>query len=290
MKKYIIYIFTILIAAIGISCSDQGKTIPAPLVTGQGFDINEPQQGTIGNFGDIRIRIEAPGKIDSLIISERSFEVDLATTPERSYFPLFGINKKIGLRKDITLNFKNYINEKINATGEYHFDIRVVDKAGKSTTSKISIVVKEKVKKQAIIEAPAILDQEPTPIKLAKFKFQRIGKGKVKGAEAFGITWITIDEINVGIKISKTRNGPSGLARLTGTEYDAIASREQLNKKINDAKRNEFIVLPTAKNAASGAVLAVTNYEKYYLLKVSNSTTSLSDAGTTVTLAGEYKF
>jgi hypothetical protein len=290
MKKFNIYIITLLFTAIGFSCTDHSKTKPATQITGQGFELEEVQQGTIDNFGDIRVRFEVPGKIKSLIIKERSFEVDLANTPEKSYFPLFGISKRIKLHKDITLNFKGYINQKISSAGKYVFDIQVMDKDGKTTSSRLFILAKEKIKKQAIIEAPAVSDKEPTPIKLAKFKFQRIGKGNVKGADEFGITWITIDEISVGIKISKTSNGSSELAQLTSVDYDAISSREQLNRKINAAKRNKFIVLPTANNAASGAVLAVTNYEKYYVLKVSNSTTSLSDAGTTVTLAGEYKF
>jgi hypothetical protein len=290
MKKINVYIITLLFAAIGFSCSDQSKPKPATRITGQGFELEEVQQGTIGNFGDIRVRFEVPGKIKSLIIKERSFEADLATTPERSYFPLFGISKRIELRKDITLNFKEYINQKISSAGKYVFDIQVIDNEGKPTSTKLIILAREKIKKQAVIELPAVPDDKPTPLNQAKFKLQRTGKGNVEGADEFGITWITVDDINVAIKITKTKNGAAELAPLTNTDYDAISSRVQLNAKLNDTKGAESIVLPTARNAASGTVLAVMNYEKYYVLKINHSTTSLSGAGTTVTLAGEYKY
>ena len=59
-----------------------GEDNAPPRITAQGFAIDTTQSGMVSKFGHLCIRIECAGRIAQLRISERSYEVDLATTPE----------------------------------------------------------------------------------------------------------------------------------------------------------------------------------------------------------------
>lgn len=272
-----ILILTFLSTAILMACDQNDTAKPPPQISAQGFTIENVQNGTVGQFGSLRLRIESMVRITKLLIKERSYEVDLAATPEKSHFQLFGLQKKTMLRTDVTLDFQNYINKKLVQPGEYEFTIEVVDKKNQTTRTSLHIIVEE-------------VKGKTTPIETGHFQLLREGKDKVSGSDKFGITWKTIDEIKVTIRISKADNGANKLARFTIEDYDNLVTKEELIQKIISASDVEKIEFDTANNAAAHEVVGIENLGKYYLLKTNLSETFLSHIGTTVTLDGEYKF
>lgn len=277
MKQYVIRSVLILAAVLTLSCCTSGEDKPPPRLTSQGFAIDTAQTGTVGKFGHVRMRIECAGQIDHLEIRERSYDVDLATTPDRNQFVLFGLDKRARLRTDITLDFQNYINQKLNHAGEYQFDITVKDKAGQSS----SVILK------------IHLDQESaavTPIETGQFEMQRIGKGSVSGSEKFGISWRTIDKIRVAIRINKRARGASKLASISLADYERLVSKQQLDNWLGAAADKDSLEFDTSSNAAKDQVMGIRALGKQYLLRVLSSSTHLSALGTTVTLEGEYKY
>lgn len=271
------YFIVFLISTLLLACTEStSKKIP-PRITAQGFNINDIQKGTVSDFGNIKLRIESDGRIQKLYIKERSYEVDLATTPERSHFSLFGLEKRAYLHTDVTLDFKNYINKKINQTGEYVFNIEVVDKDGNPSTATLNIHLSNPKDTSA-------------PIETGEFLLQRKGAGNVRNGEIFGITWKTIDKIKVTIRVTKAEGGASKLTRFNLFDYEQIASKQALTKKMYTAKDMNEIVFDTTNNSASGEVLGISIFGKNYLLKTEKSNTTLAHAGTIVTLNGSYKF
>lgn len=271
------HLTTIVMATLLLSCSDLDSDKAAPQITAQGFMIDEVQEGTVSEFGTLKLRIESAGRVKRLYIKERSYEVDLATTPERSHFMLFGIEKRTLLRTDVTLDFQNYINQKFKQPGHYEISVEVVDKKDQSAKAALNIHV---LKPKGVT----------TPIESSQFQLQRSGKSTVDGAERFGITWKTIDNINVTVRVTRAEGGASKLAMFSSNDYEQLTSKEVLSEKMNAAENVSKIEFDTANNAATAQVLGVTNLGKNYMLKTQKSNTALSYVGTTVTLNGEYKF
>ena len=259
----------------------------APEIVAQGFDFAFPRQGRVGKFGRLRVRIEAPERISKLFIRERSYEVDLATTLDQGNYHLFGIKKRVRRYKDVTLDFRNYINEKIGIPGNYEFFIQVSDDQGRAAAAQLAIIVTEdQVRKKKQTDADIV------PMKTGSFQFERAGIGRMKGGTDFGITWKTVDPIKVGIRISVIDKGYSIKDGLMAAQYDDIIGSPDLDFRRNADKKSgsaTYIEVPTAQNAAAGRVLAIDTPGQYCMIKVSRSATSLSKIGTTVVLQGEYK-
>jgi hypothetical protein len=281
MHKYIQYALIAACSVLLLACTDKAAAPKAPIITAQGFDINEIQSGTVNHFGDLKLRIEAAGRIEHLYIKERSYEVDLAKSPEPAHFPLFGLPHRTEAQTDITLNFKNYINEKLTTGGPYEFLIEVSDKKGRAINATLKIEVYPAAKEATM---------QLSPVKTAGFQLQRIGLGRVTGYEGFGIEWITADEIHVGIEIKKTTSRTGQLHQLSREDYTAIKTRADLTRLIAPLQPQDVIHIDTANNAATGHSFAVSDGDQQYALLISSSATSLSEVGTTVTLTGEYKF
>lgn len=263
-------------AGLLVACDQNNTEKSPPKISAQGFVIENVQHGTIGKFGILRLRFESEARIKNLLIKERSYEVDLASTTEKNHFQLFGIDRKTALYTDITLDFQNYINTKLEQPGEYEFKIEVVDKNDQLTTASLLLHLEEPKGKI-------------TPIETSHFKLQREGKDQVSGSDKFGITWKTIDEILVTIQISKAENGATKLARLDKNTYSSLNNKEELRHKINSSTDVELIEFDTANNAAAQEVIGVLNQGEYFILRTNLSETLLSQIGTTVTLDGEYK-
>jgi len=281
MYKYIQYALFVVCGSLLLACTDKATPPKAPVITAQGFDIAEIQSGIVNNFGNIKLRIEAAGRIAHLYIKERSYEVDLAKTPEAAHFPLFGLPHRTENQTDITLNFKHYINEKLTSEGNYEFRIEVTDKKGAAVTTQLKIEILPDTKQAAI---------QLTPVKTNAFQMQRIGAGRVSGAETFGIDWKTADEIHVGLEITKDTSRKGQLHQLSREDYMAIKTKADLSRLVANLQQLNVISVDTANNAAAGFSFAVHDGEQQYALLILSSATSLSEAGTTVTLTGEYKF
>ena len=291
MKLQKTHLILVLSTILLLSCSDFGADKSPPLITAQGFEIEVTQEGVVSEFTNLRLRIESEERIQKLNITERSFEVDLATTPEREHFPLFGIKNAALQYADITLDFQNYINQKLTAEGEYQFLISVEDKKGQTTNA----VLKVRMKLPGISMPPVEVSKAPvdipnTPIETDQFMMQREGRGDVDNSEPFGITWQTIDEVNVTIRVSKAEGGASKLASFTNADYDRLDVKEDLSDWINVARDLKQIEFDSSNNAARDQVLGISNLGNYYLLRILKSNSSLSASGTRVTVNGEYKF
>lgn len=270
-------ILTFLSAVILMACDQYDAAKPPPQITAQGFVIEKAQNGTVGRFGSLRVRIESMARIEKLIIKERSYQVDLATTPEKNHFELFGLKIRPLSHTDITLDFQNFINKKLVQAGEYELTIEVIDKKNQATQTTLRLTLEEPKGKT-------------TPIETGSFQLQREGKYLLGNSDKFGITWKTIDKIKVTIRISKTDSGASKLSRFNIEDYDNLTTKEELSKKIINARDLDKIEFDTSNNAAAHEVVGIAYQGKYYLLKTNLSKTLLSHIGTTVTLTGEYKY
>lgn len=253
----------------------------SPLITAQGFDIAETQEGILGQFVRVRVRFEVPDRIAALSVKERSYEVDLAKTPETTHFSLFDLENQVRSLTDVTLNFSNYINEKLNAEGLYTLELRVADRKGRTASANLLVRV--------IAPTPEERQHWNEPVNSMSYRFDRHGISPVSGADAFGITWKTIKNNDVVIEIVKKEGGASKLIEMTLEDYIDVRTKGELITKAADGDDTPTLHLETAGNKAAGAVFGVTNNEKSYLFKVTQSETSLSKHGTTVTLTGEYK-
>ncbi len=269
-----------LFAIFGVSAADAKK----PEITAQGFSAELPQTGLVGDYPRIRIRIEATDRIKELIIKERSYEVDLASTRDKYNLYLFGLEKTPRSYTDVTLNLQNYINERIETEGEYEFHILVADRNDN--------IVEKKVYMHAHIEAP---EQEPTIAEDARllqtesFTLQRIGTGPVDGARLFGIDWQNIDNTNVHIRISKIEGSDPQFAVLDESDFDNLQTIDQLMQRVAGLEKTGAVVLATGSNRAAGEVFSVINGDKHYLLKITSSSAYPSDRGTIVTVKGHFK-
>ena len=284
MKLQKTHLILVLSTILLLSCSDFGADKSPPLITAQGFEIEVTQEGVVSEFTNLRLRIESEERIQQLNITERSFEVDLATTPEREHFPLFGIENVVLQHSDITLDFQNYINQKLTTEGDYQFLISVEDKKGQTANT----VLKVRLKSPGISVPP--VEVSKAPIETDQFMMQREGRGNIDNGEPFGIIWKTTDKINVTIRVSKAEGGASKLASFTSADYNRLDVKEDLSDWMNVARDLKQIEFDSSNNAARDQVLGISNLGNYYLLRVLKSNSSLSDLGTKVTLNGEYKF
>jgi hypothetical protein len=255
-----------------------------PEITTQGFLADTPQQGIIGKFPRLRVRIEAAQRIEKLIIKERSYEVDLASTRDKYNLSLFGLEQTPRTYTDVTLNLQQYINERIETEGDYEFRLVVVDRNDNSLESKIYL--------QAQLKAPqkeSSTTRDLGLLETGSFMFQRTGTGPVDGAQAFGIDWQNIDNSNVSIRLAQSDTDNSSIVALGEADFENLRSIEQLLHKIASLEKSKAIVLPTANNGAVGEVFAVMHNETHYIFKITSSSAYPSDQGTKVTLDGDFK-
>jgi hypothetical protein len=279
---------------------DSGAPKASPTITAQGFDMSLTPEVLLGEAAQIRLRIEAPSGIENLLIRERSYEVDLAQSPETAHFPLFGLSRRVWSKTDVTLDFGPYVTEKIKEPGEYAFSIVVSDRKQQSVKETLSVIVHpETTETDPGLEPslPPIQPVEPvepsaateTPMHTTAFRLERVGPGPVLDGEDFGITWKTIDSVLVVIRLSGSGVEESRFARLEPTAFTGIDTHEKLAEVLDSAETRASLDLATAVDAAAGAVFAIGQTNQNYLLQADHSTTSLSDVGTTVTLTGRYK-
>ncbi len=271
----------ILAALLAGACMQGGPAPSRPVITAQGFDIADARVAPVGEFGDVRLRLEVAGKIDSIGVTERAFSSDLARTLDTDLFRLFGLDQRPYSRSDVTLNLRNYLNERIDEAGIYQVEITVTDYLGQSSSEHIVVDARD---------APGVGTDEPQEIAetwagIGEFVFRRVGRGNVSGAGPFGITWTTVDPIRVTIRLA----GATKIARLDVKDFHEAHTRAEIREIADRCIADELIELDTASAAAAGQVFAIVNDEQRFLLEMSASETNLTDAGTTVVVAGRYK-
>ncbi len=252
-----------------------------PEIISQGFSIAVAQQGEPGEFQRLRVRFEVPGRIAELRIRERSFEVDLATTPERSNLPLFGLDRQVRQMTDVTLNFRNYINRKLDSDGSYTFELEVVDRKGRRASAVLLVDIKS--------PEPQLSAEDDVALRKETFRAVRVGAAPVTGTEALGFTWRTVESNRVVIRLSSSAVD-GYFFDVAPSEYAALNTQSKLRAAAQHAGRQPVLELATAANRSAGRVFGVFSSEQPLLLKVVRSDTSLSDVGTTVELEGEVSF
>jgi len=291
MKQIHSIVLLVLTIMVLVSCDEfsQDASQQPLTITAQGFNIEETQQAYLGKAESIRIRVESAARIKTFIIKERSYEVDLATTPDRAHFELFGIDKKAVQRDDITIDLKTYINQKLQAAGEYEFSIEVIDNKLQKAMVKVRVHLLEPEEVISTSEQ-TIPVTAPVSLKTAHFEIQRVGSSEIQGNETFGLTWRTVDEILVTIRVKKKETGATKLAMLSKNDYEEVATASALQQLLKAAEDQDYVDFDTANNSGSDRVLGVINYGKSYLIKSSQTMSNLSSLGTTVRIRGEYKY
>jgi len=282
VKKWVL---TFIAAA--VACAGAIKVVVAaepsePEITAQGFDIEESQQGAVGSFQRLRVRFEVPGRIERLNIRERSYEVDLATTPEADHLPLFGLDRQVRQLTDVTLNFTAYIDQKLDAVGDYEFELTVVDREERTASAVLLVTV----------VAPTALTpgSDDRALTADSFRFVRTGSARAAGAEILGLGWKTIEGHRVVIRLTPLNADSGHLFELQPSDWEMLETPAQLLNVSQQRESRPNLDLIAAGNRAAGAVFGVVSGDVPHIVKVNESTTSLSDVGTTVTLMGEYKF
>lgn len=271
-------LFLILIASASMTLAMESST---PRITAQGFDISVAQEGVLGAFGQLRVRFEAPARIEELYVKERSYDVDLARTPEMGHFPLFGLKTQVRQLTDVTLDFQAYLNEKLESAGDYTIELRVTDREGNSASTNLQVQV----------SSPTAPDRQSAiePIATDSFSFVRTGSSAITGVDDFGITWRTVESNEVVIELTSQGIGANRIIEISPSDYEEIRTREELDMKISGGRETPALHFSTAEDNAAGTVFGVINKNGAYLFKITRSYTSMSRIGTTVTLVGEYK-
>lgn len=281
MKRMLVWLAAFAVGVEGFHALAAARP-DKPEITSQGFVISEVQAGSLASFQRLRVRFEVPGRIERLEIRERSYYVDLATTPEADHLPLFGLKRQVRQLADVTLDFQTYINQKLDTAGDYKFDITVADRTGQQVSSELLVRV----------TAPpeAALGMEDNKLASSAFRLIRVGKAEVSGGGDLGFGWKTIESNRVVIRLTPANPATGHIFELPADEYEALETREQLLRVSQRRGVMRPLDLVAAGNRAAGSVFGVVNDNVPLVLKVSESRTTLSDLGTTVTLLGDYKF
>jgi hypothetical protein len=273
------------VLVIGICGSALAAPSGSPSITAQGFAMETTHSAAAGEFEPVRVRIEAPKRIAKLLVSQGTFEIDLATTPDRSSFALFGLDQRPLNAFDITLDLSPFLNERFAESGSYRINIIVIDRDGGRTQANLSItVVGEDVDE---VGQPANLTMSPA-LQETEAMLRREGPGEVDSAGIEGLTWVTIEPIDVTIRLRAT-DANATLFAPGASSWDAAADQDQLARILADARSVDFVDIPTARDKAAGTVIALAGDGNDVLIRLTGSTTAVSSAGTTVTLTASVR-
>lgn len=279
------------VLVIGICGSALAAPHGDPSITAQGFAMETTRSAAAGQFEPVRVRIEAPERIAKLVISQGTFEVDLATTPDRSSFALFGLDERPLNAFDITLDFSPYLNERFAEPGSYQIVIIVVDRHGGRSQASLSVtIVGEDVGEvEQVGEAAQSANPEMSPaLQESAAVLRRHGPGDVDSEGIQGLAWVTIEPIDVTIRLRATEANATLFAP-GDSSWGAAANQDQLARILADARPVDFVDIPTARDQAAGTVIALSGDGNDVLIRLTGSTTAVSPAGTTVTLSANVR-
>ncbi|MBN2263773.1 MAG: hypothetical protein JW735_12710 [Prolixibacteraceae bacterium] len=156
--------------------------------------------------------------------------------------------------------------------GETAEVVFTVNDANKSANTKKVVVAK--VKETPLSEA-------------TDFEWKRVGGSAGSGLEMFGLTWTINKSTMVNAIIRKDADkfvelAPEQWTTITNIEalveaVDAAEDMDEWNKISADASKSYDLCLATVKEG------------KYFLIHITNSTVSVGDVGTTISITGQYK-
>ena len=256
-----------------------------PSITAQGFAMNTTLSAAAGEFERVGVRIEAPERIAKLQISQDGFEAELAMTPNRDLFALFGLDDRPLNAFDITLDFAPYMNSRFTEPGTYRIDIVVIDrKGGRSDASVSAAVIGEEDE-----EAEQADDVAGSP-RLEEYAavFRREGAGEVDSDGVPGLDWVTIEPINVTIRLRAVAPNTT-LHQLSASSWSAVTTQDHLATALAQTPSLNYVDLRTARGQATDTVIALVGNGGNTFIRLTGSTTSVSSAGTTVTLTANVR-
>jgi hypothetical protein len=273
------------VLVIGICGSALAAPQVGPDITSQGFAMETTRSAAAGEFEPVRVRVEAPERVAKLLISQGTFEVDLATTPDRSSFALFGLDERPLNAFDITLDFSPYLNERLAEPGDYRIEITVFDRDGRRSQANLTVtVVGEEVDEVA---RPANLEMSPA-LQETEAVLRRQGPGEVDSEGIQGLAWVTIEPVDVTIRLRATEANATLFAP-GASSWNVAANQDQLARILADARSVDFVDIATARDQAAGTVIALSGDGNDVLIRLTGSTTAVSSAGTTVTLTASVR-
>ena len=275
-------ILLITMAAGGVPADAHAEAASGePRITAQGFSIDTALVGEAGSFDSVRIRIEAPSRIAKLVISTEEHEIDLAITQDRSLFGLFGLNERPLHACDVTLDVAPYMNDHFTAPATHRLDITVADRAGAAATASFTatVIPDERPSGGAAESAP-----DPQQLTESTMTLTRQAASDVAPAEKSPLTWITREPVNVTIRLQPA-DPDAEIRRLDPESWEQVLTRDGLERRISTVHPVPYVDVPAARNGASGTVLAISVDGGATLIRITSSATSLSQLGTTVTLA-----
>ena len=273
------------VLVIGICGSTLAAPHGGPSITAQGFAMETTRSAAAGEFEPVRVRVEAPERVAKLLISQGTFEVDLATTPDRSSFALFGLDQRPLNAFDITLDFSPYLNERLVEPGSYRIEIIVIDRDGGRSRAELYVtVVGDEVDE---ISQPADVEMSPA-LEESEAVFRRQGSGEVESEGAAGLAWVTLEPIDVTIRL-RAAEANATLFAPGASSWSAAANQDQLAMILADTPALDYVDIPTARDQAAGTIIALSGDGDDILIRVTGSTTAVSSAGTTVTLTASVR-
>jgi hypothetical protein len=254
-----------------------------PSITAQGFAMDTTHSAAAGQFEQVRVRIEAPERIAKLLVSQDGFEADLATTPDRLLFAQFGLDKRPLNAFDITLDFAPYINDRLVKPGSYRIDIIVIDRKGGRSRASLAVAVAG----DDIDQAGQPADESPR-LAESEVVFRRQGTGDVESDGVTALSWVTVEPINVTIRLRADEQRAT-LYKLAAASWDTVATREHLATVLANTPSRDYLDIPTARGQAADTVIALRGDRGDVLIRLTGSITSVSSAGTTVTLMASVR-
>lgn len=259
--------------------------VEEPRITAQGFSIDTPLRAEAGRFSSVRVRIEAPSRIAKLLLSEGDVETDLANTPDRTLFALFGLDKRPMNAFDITLEFAPYMNTRLTAAATYRIGITVVDRAGNVAQGALTVTVIGD-------DAAPLEDRKVVPqsqrLQESLLTLKRQGAGPVEPAGASPLTWVTREAVNVTLRL-RAGDAREELRQLDTSSWETLFTREGLAKRLSGTPPVPYVDVPAARNGAAGTVIALSDGDGDTLIHIRSSSTSVSAPGTTVTLTASVR-
>ncbi|HPR61316.1 MAG TPA: hypothetical protein PLF35_10245, partial [Prolixibacteraceae bacterium] len=157
--------------------------------------------------------------------------------------------------------------------GETAEIVFTVNDANKSANTKKVVVAK--VKETPLSEA-------------ADFEWKRVGGSAGTGLEMFGLTWT----INKSTMINAIiRKDADKFVELAPEQWTTITNREALVEAVDAAEDMDEWNKISAEVASKSydLCLATIKEGKYFLIHITNSSVSVSDVGTTISITGQYK-
>jgi hypothetical protein len=256
-----------------------------PSITAQGFAMNTTLSAAAGEFERVGVRIEAPKRIAKLQISQDGFEAELAMTPNRDLFALFGLDDRPLNAFDITLDLAPYMNSRFTEPGTYRIDIVVIDRKGGRSEASVSAAV--------IGEEGEEAEQADDMVRLPRLEeyaavFRREGSGEVDSDGVQGLDWVTIEPINVTIRLRAVAPNTT-LHQLSASSWSAITTQDHLATALAQTPSLDYVDLRTARGQAANTIIALVSNGGNTFIRLTGSTTSVSSAGTTVTLTANVR-